>query len=76
MIVETDLKFRQASDLELKLGRANNEIENKALELKNLDKQVNEQRLKIEANQAIIDGLTSENNHLHLSLKESNDQRV
>ncbi len=50
MILETEVKFRQANELELKLGRANTEIENKILELKNLDKQVNEQRMRIDAN--------------------------
>ena len=37
---------------------------------------MNDQRIKIEANQALIDGLTSEKNHLDLSLKESQDQRI
>jgi len=73
LILETEVKFRQANELELKLSRANTEIENKVLDLKNLDRQVNEQRLKLDANQALIDGLTSENGHLQLSLKEASD---
>ncbi len=32
-------------------------------------------RLKIDANRSIIDSLTSEKNHLELSLKENKDQR-
>ena len=32
-------------------------------------------RLKIDANRALIDGLTSEKNHLELSLKENRDQK-
>jgi len=34
---------------------------------------VNEMRLKIDANRALIDGLTSEKNHLELTLKENKD---
>lgn len=75
LMLESELKFRKANDLELKLNKANAEIEVRALENKNLEKVINEQRLRIETNQALIDGLTSENNHLDLSLKESQDQR-
>lgn len=42
LILETEVKFRQANELELKLSRANTEIENKSLDNKNLDRQVNE----------------------------------
>jgi len=48
----------------------------KNLQVKTMETNINEQRLKIEANQALIDGLTSEKNHLELSLKEINDQRI
>lgn len=71
LMLESELKFRKANDLELKLNKANAEIEVRALENKNLEKVINEQRLRIETNQALIDGLTSEKNHLDLSLKES-----
>lgn len=36
---------------------------------------VNEMRLKLDANRALIDGLTSEKNHLELTLKENKDQK-
>lgn len=48
----------------------------KSLALKTVEKEANEQKLRLEANQALIDGLTSEKYHLDLSLKEANDQRV
>ena len=32
-------------------------------------------RLKIDANRSLIDGLTSEKNHLQLTLKENKDQK-
>jgi DNA repair protein SbcC/Rad50 len=76
LILETELKLRQANDLELKLNKANAELEQKSLQLKNFEKEANEQRLKLEANQALIDGLTSDKYHLELSLKEANDQRI
>ena len=63
MTLESELKFRQTNDLELKLSKANSEIENKGLTIKNLDQKLNEARLKLDANQALIDGLTSEKNH-------------
>ena len=34
---------------------------------------MNEMRLKLDANRALIDGLVSEKNHLELSLKENRD---
>jgi len=74
-MLESELKFRQANDLEMKLNKANAEIEVRVLDNKNLEKTINEQRVRLEANQALIDGLTSEKNHLDLSLKESQDQR-
>ena len=42
LIVESDLKFRQANDLELKLNRACSDLENKVLEIKNHERQINE----------------------------------
>lgn len=38
LILETEVKFRQANELELKLSRANAEIEAKVLDLKHLDR--------------------------------------
>lgn len=40
-----------------------------------MEKIVNEMRLTLEANQSLIDGLTSEKNHLQLSLKENKDKK-
>ena len=57
----------------MKLSKANAEIENKNLSLKSMEKNVNEMRLKVDANKSLIDGLTSEKNHLELSLKENKD---
>ena len=73
MVLESEVKFRQANDLEVKLTKANAEIESKALEFKNMEKHMTEQRMKIDSSQALIDGLTSEKNHLELSWKESED---
>lgn len=64
LILETELKIRQASDLESKLQKSNSELEQAQLSVKNLDKDLTDMRLKIEANQALIDGLTSEKKHL------------
>lgn len=75
LMLESERKFRQATDLEMKLSKANAEVEARVLDNKNLEKVINEQRVKLEANIAQIDGLTSEKNHLDLSLKESQDQR-
>ena len=61
------------NDLELKLTKANSDIESKNLSQKNLEKQLNESRLRLDANQTKIDGLSSEKNHLDLSLKENKD---
>ena len=73
LIQENELKLRQINDLEIKFSKANAEIENKNLSIKTLEKQGNEMRLKLDANKALIDGLTSEKNHLELSLKENRD---
>jgi chromosome segregation ATPase len=62
--------------LELRLSKALSELDLKSLSLKTLEKESNEQRLRLEANQALLDGLTSEKYHLELSLKEANDQRI
>jgi hypothetical protein len=59
--------------LELRLSKALSELDLKSLSLKTLEKESNEQRLRLEANQALLDGLTSEKYHLELSLKEAND---
>ena len=62
--------------MELRLSKALSELDLKSLSLKTLEKESNEQRLRLEANQALLDGLTSEKYHLELSLKEANDQRI
>ena len=67
------MKLRQLNDSEVKLSRANGEIETKSLVLKCNEKHMNEMRLKLDANRALIDGLVSEKNHLELSLKENRD---
>jgi hypothetical protein len=59
----------------MKMSRANSELEMKNLSLKSQEKTVNEMRLKLDANRSLIDGLTSEKNHLELSLKENKDQK-
>lgn len=43
--------------------------------MKEMEKLVTEMRLKVDANKALIDGLTSEKNHIELSLKENQDQK-
>ncbi len=63
------------NDLELKFSKANSEIEQKSLNIKNQEKQLNEFRLKLDANRTLIDGLSSEKNHLELTLKENKDQK-
>ena len=69
------MKVRQINDLELKYQRTNSELESRNLSNKELEKTVTEMRLKIEANKSLIDSLTSEKNHLQLSLKENKDQK-
>jgi hypothetical protein len=76
LTIETEAKLRHANDLELRLSKALSELDLKSLSLKTLEKESNEQRLRLEANQALLDGLTSEKYHLELSLKEANDQRI
>ena len=73
LIQENELKLRNLNDLEIKLSKSNSEGENKSLLIKNAEKQQHEMRLKIDANRSAIDGLTSEKNHLELSLKENKD---
>lgn len=63
------------NDLEVKLSRSNAEVENKNLLLKENERQINEMRLKMEANKSIIDGLTSEKNHVQLTMQEFKDQK-
>jgi len=76
LLLECELKQRQSYDLEFKLVKANGEIEGHQLSFKNIERELSEVRLRMEANQSLIEGLTSEKNHLDLSLKESNDQRL
>jgi len=73
LIQENELKLRQVNDLEVRLSKANNEIETKNHVLKEKEKEMTEMRLKLDANKALIDGLTSEKNHIELSLKENTD---
>ena len=42
LIIETEVKMRHANDLELRLSRANAEVENKSLDNKNQEKVINE----------------------------------
>ncbi len=50
LTLESEMKLRHANELESKLSRALSEVENKNYELKNLEKSMNEMRIKIEAN--------------------------
>lgn len=71
MIQENELKLRSLNDTEVKNSKLNSEIEIKNQTLKEMEKLATEMRLKVDANKALIDGLTSEKNHIELSLKEN-----
>lgn len=63
------------NEMDVRLQKSNSEIENKNHALKEFENQINEMRLKMEANKALIDGLISEKNHLELANKENRDQK-
>ena len=61
--------------MELKGQKASSEIEAATRAMKDSELTANEMRLRVEANQALIDGLNSEKNHLEPSFKENRDQK-
>eukprot|EP00351_Strombidinopsis_sp_SopsisLIS2011_P002909 CAMPEP_0116886478 /NCGR_PEP_ID=MMETSP0463-20121206/20360_1 /TAXON_ID=181622 /ORGANISM="Strombidinopsis sp, Strain SopsisLIS2011" /LENGTH=64 /DNA_ID=CAMNT_0004547003 /DNA_START=330 /DNA_END=524 /DNA_ORIENTATION=- len=58
-------------ELENKLTKAYQLIEEKNLKIKEGDQLVNQMKLKQESEQALINGLQSEKNHLELTLNEN-----
>ena len=71
LITENEQKNRQMSEMEIKLTKAHEMIEEKNHLVKNAEQRVNQMKLNQESEKALINGLTSEKRHLELTLKEN-----
>ena len=71
LIVECEQKVRAYTVCEQKLLKAQETIEERNLEIKDLNQKMGQLQLKQESEKALINGLRSEKDHLELTLKEN-----